>query len=194
MLVAGKDIHFCAVCWWSSVPSLQRSTSGADKKLRHRPFGAGHCDHAALDQSAKKFRTELANSSRFQRYFCTTGGDQIATGSLQQRQLPLLETRNSRIDYAICFCATRVECLARPATRALRSVFREPMEQHVVWPHRCASSNHQSDQWIYSCFSHTAGSTAKQIDPCRLMCRPRHLAPVADVRIDRTNQLVLPDG
>src|SRR6266436_5378946 len=52
-----------------------------------------------LEKKNKKLRTELANYSRLQHYFCATGDHQIATGRLQQRQLPLLETRNGRIDY-----------------------------------------------------------------------------------------------
>jgi Predicted membrane-associated HD superfamily hydrolase len=53
-------------------------------------------------------------------------------------------------------CAERV---AQPAARAVRGIFREPVEQHVVWSYRCASFNHQPDQRIYSCLSHAAGAT-----------------------------------
>src|SRR5206468_7127904 len=184
MLVICKGIQLCALCWWSGVARLWRSTSGANEELHYCAPCPSHCDHAALDQSAKKLRAELANSSRLQRYFCATGGHQIAAGPLQQRQLPLLETRNGRIDYAICFCAAGVERPARSAARALRSVFRESVEQHAVWSYRCASSNHQPDQRIYSCLSHAAGATARSIDPCRFVRRARYLVVVADVRFD----------
>src|SRR5262249_2470302 len=110
-------------------------TTGANEKLRDCAPGPGHCNHAALDQSAKKLRTKLANSSCPYGYFCTTRRHQIVTGRLQQRQLPILETGNSRIDYALCFCAAGAERLARPAARALRGILREPVEQHVVWSH-----------------------------------------------------------
>src|SRR6185312_16814321 len=97
----------------------------------------------ALDQSAQKLRAELAASFGPRRYFYATGGHQIAAGRLQQWQLPLSETRNGWIDYAICFCAARAERVAQQAARALRGIFREPVEQHAVWSHRCASFNHQ---------------------------------------------------
>src|SRR6266576_1297012 len=187
MFVVCKGVNFCALCWWSGVSCLLRSTSVADEELQHCAPGPCHCDHAALDQSAKKLRAKLANSSRLQRYFCATGGHQIAAGRLQQRQLPLLETRNGRIDYAICFCAAGVERLARSAARALRSVFRESLEQHAVWSYRCASFNHQPDQRIYSCLSHAAGATARSIDPCWFVRRARSLVVVADVRFDWAN-------
>src|SRR6266545_3582479 len=142
MLVACQGIHFCALCWWSGVSCLYWSTTGANEELHHCAPGPSHGDHAALDQSAKKLRAKLANSSRLQRYFCATGGHQIAAGRLQQRQLPLLETRNGRIDYAICFCAAGIERLARSAARAVRGILREPVEQHALWSYRCASFNY----------------------------------------------------
>src|SRR6266853_1706206 len=194
MLVICKGIHLCALCWWSGVSRLWRSTSGADEELHYCALGPSHCDHAALDQSAKKLRAKLANSSRLQRYFCATSDHQVVAGRLQQRQLPLLETRNGRIDDAICFCTAGAERLAGPAARALRSVFREPLEQHVVWSHRCASFTHQSDQRIYSCLSHAAGATPRSIDPRWFLRRALYLAFVADVWTDWANQLVLPDG
>src|SRR5262245_31394235 len=78
MLVASEDLDFCAVCWWSGVSCLQRSATGANEKLCHCAARPGYRDYSALDQSAKKFRAELANSSRLQRHPSAAGGYQIA--------------------------------------------------------------------------------------------------------------------
>src|SRR5437870_13197172 len=160
MLVICKGIHLCALCWWSGVSRLWWSTSGADEELHYCAPCPSHCDHAALDQSAKKLRAKLANSSRLQRYFCAARRHQIAFGRLQQRRLPLLETRNGRIDYALRFCAASAKCVTGPTARPLRRFLREPVEQYVVWSHRCATVDHQSDQRLYRCVADVAGATA----------------------------------
>ncbi len=44
-----------------------------------------------------------------------------------------LKSGNGRIDHTLRVCAARVKCVTRPTARPLCRIFREPMEQHVVW-------------------------------------------------------------
>jgi len=86
---------------------------------------------------------------------------QIAAGPLQQRQLPLLETETAGLISHMLLRAG-VERPAR-SQHGFTQRFRESVEQHAVWSYRCASSNHQPDQRIYSCLSHAAGATTRRL-------------------------------
>src|SRR6266513_2286688 len=60
-------------------------------------------------------------------YFGSTNGHQALAGDLQQRQLPIFETRNGRIDHALCVCAACTERFAGTPPRTLRCIFCQPL-------------------------------------------------------------------